>query len=373
MIKVAVLTSVHTPFDTRIFHKEAKSLLKAGYDVTLVAQYHKDEIVEGIKILSLPTPRNRLERMTRTVWQVYRKALKINADIYHLHDPELMPLVLILKLQRKKVIYDIHENLPKHIKIKPWINPLYRDLVSMSVYWVERFLLLDVPTIFAETSYHKDYHWVKNYTTILNMPLIDQLRSLKRESSMTGKMSIGYIGGVSAVRGSLVTLEALKILKGHGIEPRFECVGIFDTLHKQELLRLRERGELHNVVFHGYMPAHEGWPIIAQCDIGLAILYPLATYVESYPTKVFEYMAMGLPVIVSDFPLYREIIERSNCGFCVDPLDPQEIAGAIRWLIEHPCEARRMGENGRKAVGERYNWGFEEQKLLDFYEMLLTN
>jgi glycosyltransferase involved in cell wall biosynthesis len=206
------------------------------------------------------------------------------------------------------------------------------------------------------------------------MPSINQLGSLKNGSLITGRKSIGYIGGVSAVRGSLVTLEALKILKRHGIEPRFECVGrFFDDLHRKELLRLRERNELHNVFFHGYMPAHEGWPIIAQCDIGLAILHPIANYVKSYPTKVFEYMAMGLPVIASNFPLYKEVIERSNCGLCVNPLDPQEIAEAIRWLIEHPFEARRMGENGRKAAGKRYNWELEEQKLLDFYETLLTN
>jgi glycosyltransferase involved in cell wall biosynthesis len=372
MIKVGVLTSVHTPFDTRIFHKEAKSLLKAGYDVTLVVQYDQDVIVEGIQIVSVPKPRNRIERMTRTVWQVYRKALKIDADIYHLHDPELMPLGLLLKYKRKKVIYDIHENLPRQIKNKHWIKPWWRDIISKSVHWVERFLLTDVPTIFAETSYKKDYHWVKNYTTILNMPLINQLRPVKREFSDSGKKSIGYIGGVSEPRGSLVTLEALKILKGHGIELRFECVGLIEKLHKQYLLRLCEADKLHNVVFHGYLPASEGWLIIAQCDIGLAVLHPMPNYVESYPTKIFEYMAMGLPVIASNFPLYQEIIEGNHCGICVDPLDPEKIAEAVRWILEHPTEAKKMGKNGRKAVEERYNWFMEEKKLLYLYQELLA-
>jgi len=114
------------------------------------------------------------------------------------------------------------------------------------------------------------------------------------------------------------------------------------------------------------MPAYEGWPIIAQCHVGLAVLHPIPNYVESYPTKTFEYMAMGLPVIASNFPLYREIVEGAECGICVDPLNPEEIAGAIRWIIDHPAEAEQMGKNGHRAVEERYNWGKEEKKLLSF-------
>lgn len=367
-IKICHLSSVHPPFDTRIFHKVCKSLAKAGYDVTLVAQHDKDEVVEGIRIVSLLKPKNRIERMTRTVWAAYRKALKIDVDIYHLHDPELIPMGLLLKLHGKRVIYDMHENLPKQIKNKHWINPWCRNLISKFVYWAERFLLINIPIVFAEDSYRKDYLWVKNYTTILNMPLINQLRSLKKEFPKSGKLSIGYIGGISEERGSLTTIEALKILKEHGIEPRFECVGLIDKLHKQGLLRLREEYKLHNVVFHGYMPAHEGWSIIAQCGIGLAVLHPILNYVESYPTKIFEYMAMELPVIASNFPLYQEIVEDAECGICVDPLNPEEIAEAIQFIIDHPAEAEQMGKNGRRAVEEKYNWGREEKKLLGFYE-----
>lgn len=371
MPKVCHVTSVHPPFDVRIFHKECKSLARSGYDVTLIAQHNKDEIVDGISIVPLPKPKNRIERMIKTVWAAYRKALQIDADVYHFHDPELMLIGLLLKRLGKRVIYDMHENLPKQIKNKHWINPWCRDLISRLVFCAERVLLIDVPVVFAEVSYRKDYLWVKKYSTVLNTPLITQLLPFKTDASTTHCFTIGYIGGVTAERGSLATIEALKILKEHSTEPRFECVGPIDKSHKGQLLKLCEEYNLHNVDFHGRMPAHEGWPIIAQCDIGLAVLQPIPNYVESYPTKVFEYMAMGLPVIASNFPLYQEIIERHNCGICVDPHNPQELAKAVNTLLTDNELAAAMGANGRRAVEEVYNWQNEERKLLDLYQELI--
>ena len=81
-------------------------------------------------------------------------------------------------------------------------------------------------------------------------------------------------------------------------------------------------------------------------------------------------MATGLPVIASDFPLWKQIIEENKCGLCVDPLDPKAIAEAIDYLVMHPAEAARMGRNGQMAVKTQYNWAVEEQKLLDLYKSL---
>lgn len=368
--KVCLLTSVHSPFDVRIFHKEAKSLVKAGYDVTLIAQHDKEEVVDGIKIINLQKPRNRIERMTKTVWSAYRKAVQLDADIYHFHDPELMPIGFLLKCLGKKVIYDMHENLPKQIRSKSWINSKLRYLVSKLVCFAERILLHNTPVIFAEQSYHKDYLWVRDHETVLNLPVFSHLARLVSNSIEKDKFVIGYLGGVSEARGSLVTLEALKILKAGGVTPYFECVGPISETHKKELLKKCEDYKLSNVKFHGYLPADKGWLVMKRCSAGLALLHPIPNYYESYPTKMFEYMAMGIPVIVSNFPLYRSIIEGNKCGLCVDPLDPSEIAKAIDYILTHPEEAQRMGENGLRAVKEQYNWDVEEKKLLALYEKI---
>ena len=129
---------------------------------------------------------------------------------------------------------------------------------------------------------------------------------------------------------------------------------------------------MQKVFIRGYMKPDEGIKIIAACHIGLAILKNTPNYIESYPTKIFEYMALGLPVITSDFPLYKKIIREAECGFCVNPENSTEIANAIEYLIIHPEEARQMGQNGKRAVEKNYDWKYEEIKLNKFYQIVLN-
>lgn len=371
MQKICMITTVHSPFDIRIFHKEAISLAKVGYDVTLVAQHDRDEIVSGIKIINLQKQSNRIKRMTITIWKAYRKARQIDADVYHLHDPELLPIGLLLKIHGKKVIYDMHENVPKQIQDKYWIKSRYRNLLAKIFLMLERIFLYNIPVIFAENSYRDDYLWVRKCTTVLNMPLIDQLSVFKMNKPMDRDGTIGYVGTVTAERGSLITIKALKILKDLNIKIQFECVGPIDKSHEMQLLKLCEEYDLSSAKFYGYKPVREAWSIIAQCHIGLSILEPIPNSIDSYPTKMFEYMGMAMPVITSNFPLYQSVVEKEKCGICINPLDAKEVADAISWLLQNPHEAAAMGENGRKAVLEKYNWEAESKKMIKFYEEVL--
>ncbi len=369
--KVCILTSVHFPFDVRIFYKQALTLKIAKYDVTLIAQGEKSEIVSGIKIVGLPKPQNRLERMTKTVWQLYRYALKSEAQVFHIHDPELMPVAFMLKLRGKNVVYDMHENLQMQILHKIWIHERYRKLLSKLFHVLEILFLSRIPVIFAEHSYSENHSWVKQYETILNMPDLTKLTPMRTEFLLMENISIGYMGVVEVDRGSVTTINALKILKESGIEPIFECIGPSEQIHMNILKQLCKNYSLNKVKFYGQIPAHFGWPIISRCKIGLAVLNPLPNYLNSYPTKMFEYMAMGIPVIVSNFPLYKKIVESARCGICVNPQDPNELAAAIKYLIKNPTEAHEMGINGYEAVRDSYNWGNEARKLLKFYDRII--
>jgi glycosyltransferase involved in cell wall biosynthesis len=364
------MTSAHPPFDTRIFQKECKSLAKAGYDVVLVAPHDRDEIVDGVRIRAVPKPRGRVERLTRTAGLVYKAAREENADMYHVQNElELLFWAQLLRLRGSKAVYDMHENLLKSIPTKPWIKPLFRPVVMFACMILERILMHKIPVIYAEHSYIKDYLWVNKHITVLNMPLTSQLLQINETKYSTP--TLGYIGGVTAERGSMITLEALNILKEKGYHVNWECIGHSDESHQKELFEIIDRYELKGVQLRGYLLPAEGWRIIARCHIGLALLKPIPNYYESYPTKLFEYMALGLPVIISDFPLYRRIVEKEQCGLCVNPESTEEIAQAVQWLLDNPGEAEAMGKRGQDATLNKYNWDQEQSKLLDFYRSLL--
>jgi len=367
-MKVVHITTVHNPFDTRIFEKMCKSAVEAGWDVTLVAGHDRNEIVDGVKVISFPRQPNRLRRLLLSIPRAIRLASKVRADIYHIHDPEL--LVAFRFLPRSGIaIYDMHENMAASIRHKPWIPSWLRSPAARLWNCIESMLLRSVPVIFAEYSYQRDYPWVKCSEVVLNMPKSEQLVALKVEGRVEGKLV--YVGTVSAGRGSLVTLRALEILQRRRTEVQFLCIGPSAPQHRAELDAFVSQKELRNVQFIGRMRSIDAWKLAAQCHIGLATVLPLPNYVESYPTKLFEYMAIGVPVIASNFELYKNVVETVGCGICVDPEDPEQIAGAIETILDNPQMASEMSKRGQNAALVRFRWDVEADKLKTFYSRLL--
>ena len=232
--------------------------------------------------------------------------------------------------------------------------------------WLNVFFLSGMPVVFAEDSYAKDYRYVRRHVTVLNMPMIDQLLAIREPKH--SRPCVGYVGRVDVARGSLVTLEALRLLKQRGRTVGWHCVGAVDDGLQNEMAQRIAGSGLEDIHILGALPASEALLIIARCHIGLALLGSMPNYIESFPTKMFEYMALGLPVIASDFPLYRDVLEHCRCGICVDPQDARAVADAIERLLDNPDLARSMGEVGRQATIDHYNWDVERQKLLRFYE-----
>ena len=363
MIKVCILTSVHPPFDTRIFHKEAKSLVKAGYDVTLIAQHDKEETGDGVRIIPLPKPKNRLVRMTKTVWQTYRKALEINADIYHFHDPELIPIGLLLKHHGKRVIYDVHEDAPRQNLSKSYIPAVFRRPIALMIGALEAISARRFDGVVTSTPYinKRFLELGANAVNVNNYPLASELYAAD-DQWKNKKKAVCYVGGIAGIRGAFEMVEAIGKTKY-----RLLLAGDFEAGLEDKLKQTPGWRQMEAL---GFVDRDGVRATIGRSMAGLVVLHPTINYIDALPVKMFEYMSAGIPVIASNFPLWREIIEGAECGICVDPLNPEEITKAIQFIIEHPAEAEQMGKNGRRVVEERYNWGMEEKKLLGFYSGL---
>jgi len=371
LAKVCILTSVHIPFDGRIFHKEAKSLAEAGYEVVLIARHDKAEIVDGVRIVPLPEPKNRLQRMTKILWRVLRLAIRERADVYHFHDPELMTVGLLLKLYRKKVIWDVHEHYPNSIKDKFWISKGLRQCVSKSFDLFERAVVRFFDYVIYTTPFvGARYQELKVLSgPIENYPIIELSDIFARDP----QKRIIYLGGMSRIRGLREVIEAFGlVVRQHPDWELFLVGSSRPASFENELKALtKERGIEASVKFVPWVPYEEKERLSAQAAIGIITYLPYANNTSCLPNKLFDYMLVGLPVIASDFPLYREVIEPCRCGLIVAPDKPEQIAEAMIYLIEHSQEARQMGENGRRAVRERYNWEQEGAKLLRIYETVL--
>ncbi|HON90881.1 MAG TPA: glycosyltransferase family 4 protein [Sedimentisphaerales bacterium] len=370
-VKVCVLTSVHIPFDGRVFHKEACSLAKAGYEVVLIARHDKEESVCGVRIVPLPKPRNRLHRMTVVLWRLYRLAVRENADVYHFHDPELMIAGLLLKLGGKKVIWDVHEHYPNAILDKYYLAKPLRRIVSTLFDWFERavarfydYVIYTTPFVGAR------YRKMKVHSgPIENYPILELSKPFERNP----QDKIIYLGAMSKIRGLLEVIEAFsQVARRH---PSWELCLVGSsrpqTFEQEMKIAAAQLGVQASVKFIEWVPYEEKERLSSQASIGVITYLPHSNHTSCLPNKLFDYMLVGLPVIASDFPLYREIVEPNRCGILVDPSKPEEIARAMEYLIEHPQEARQMGDNGRRAVLEKYNWEKETERLLHIYDVVL--
>jgi glycosyltransferase involved in cell wall biosynthesis len=374
MKKVCILSSVHQAFNARVFHKEAKSLVKAGYEVTLIAQHDKNEVVDGVKILALPKRKNRLWRILNTCG-VFRLALKEKADIYHFHDPELLLWGLLLqKLTGKPVVYDVHEYFANTILFKTWIPRFLRKPIAWIFDRIERAMASRLDGIVTVTEPMKKRFSGKwgLCVSICNFPSLDMVDSVSQGSGKKDvEYSIIYTGAIAKAKGFETILESLDLVVGQN--PKVRCIILaeakdikwLDEEYNRLMDKLIKGG---NLKIAGRVPHEDVFQYINASTMGWK---PGPLYQEGISTKTLEYMACAKPVVFSDTPLTADIIREANCGILVDPEDAKAHASAILYLLEHPDKAKKMGENGRKAVLDKYNWETESQKLLNLYSELL--
>jgi glycosyltransferase involved in cell wall biosynthesis len=371
--KICILTSVHSVFDGRIFHKEAETLVNAGYDLVLIAQHNKEEVVDGVRIVPLPKPQSRIERFFKLDYLAYKKAIEQRADICHFHDPELLPWMIILKIKTKaKVIYDVHEDYAKQTLSKEYIPKLLRKTVAYALKLIENIcsryfdaFVTATDNILKNFSYHKRAISVKNYPIKACFKDMGKNNIKDKESNI---FNIIYVGGLTAVRGITQIIQSLEHVNPEN-NIKLTLCGKFNPSDYE--LKVRELKGFEKVDYLGYISLEKIPVLMSKANVGMVCFLPEPNHINAMPNKLFEYMAAGLPVIASNFSLWKEIIAGNNCGICVNPLEPKEIARAVEHLMANPEEAKKMGENGRKAVLEKYNWENEAKKLKVLYRKIL--
>lgn len=366
-IKVCHVTSAHSRYDGRILKKECTTLSENGYDVTLLVNDEKgDEIVDGVKIVStMFVPKNRIERFLRSSRKMYLKAIEMNADVYHFHDPELIPLGNRLKRKKKKVIFDSHEDVPATIVDKDWIPKLLKKIVMALYKGYEKYSIQKYDALIGVTDsvVSRFLRANKNTAMITNYPITKNYQSHDRKSSRT----LCFAGGINQSWKHRSIIRALEKIEN----VKYILAG---PSEQEYLVNLQQEIGWEKVEYKGLVPREDvDEKIYSQSNVGLAIHYSHQIAVGGGTlgtTKFFEYMLAKLPVICSNFDMWRKIIKTNNCGVLVDPNSDEEIKKAIEFLLDNPEVAQRMGENGYGAVLKLYNWESQAKILLNLYESI---
>jgi len=367
MQKVCHITTVHSRYDTRIFLKECSSLTKLYKVFLIVADGMGDEVKNNVHIYDIGLRQSsRLKRAAYDSFKAYNRAKELNCELYHFHDPELIPIGLKIKKLGKKVIFDAHEDLPRQILSKPYLNKVLSLVFSKIISFYESYSCPRFDYIIAATPFIKA-KFLKintNSEVINNFPTLEELSDKIKWSDKENIIS--FVGGITKIRGIKALLEAIKISE---FDFKLNLIGEFYPIKFKEELGELLKHEKVNLL--GYLSRNEVASCLNQSKIGIVTFLPSPNHIDSQPNKMFEYMSAGIPVVSSNFPLWKEIVEGNNCGLTVDPKDPKEISGVIEKLLSNDKLAEEMGQNGKKAVFEKYNWGIEEKKLLDIYKELL--
>lgn len=334
-----------------------------GYDVSLVVADGKGDAQEsGVKIVDVGHLPGRFGRMLKTTRRVLSAALRLDADLYHLHDPELIPIGLKLKQVGKKVVFDSHEDVPDQILSKSYLWPSSRQLISRTFSLYERRACRQFDGIVTATPSIRDKFLTINPRTVdvNNFPVLGELDSAVPWQDK--KAEICYVGNIGAIRGIRELVRANDFLHSPA---RLNLVGGFaEPSVEAEVKTYSGWARVNELGMLGRSGVRE---VMGRSVAGVVTFHSVPNHVNAQPNKMFEYMSSGIPVIASNFPLWRDIIEGNDCGICVDPLDLKAIAAAIDRLVTNPDVARRMGQNGRNAIMSRYNWASEERKLHEFY------
>lgn len=364
--RVVHLTTVHRAIDPRIFHKQLRTLRTAGYDTHLIAPHKQSETVSGIEIRSLPHVSGRYRRVALQR-PIYQAAVNLGADCYHVHDPELIPLAYVLKRETgARIIYDMHEDYR-------WHGPVEGRLLRMVEQWGFRWI---DHVVLAESSYRAILGeadvaatFIGNYMRPYDTARPASFRELR------SPLRLLYTGVVAGSRGLFHMIDLVERLRTAHMRARLDLIGVChlneERWRAEQIIQQRNlESNVCRVGWTSYVPASTMSSYYRAADVGLALFDPDPNYVQSMPTKFFEYLHFGLPILCSDFPRWRRFIERHDCGAVVPPGDADAALQVLRCWHNHPDRYRTLSTAAR-AAAPQYRWQIMGERLVRLYDTLL--
>ncbi|SOY82778.1 WbpH [Cupriavidus taiwanensis] len=365
--KVCHFSSVHRVNDIRVFHKECRTLT-TGYDVSLVACPAEVPSGSGVSVITLQSKGGRLRRMLTGALNAYSAAKAQKADLYHFHDPELLPYGLLLKtFTGARVVYDSHECYPDDILTKEWIPLPLRKVIASAFRVLEDFVVKRLDLVVAATSHIEERFKpvARRTVTINNYPLLEEF--VQAQSQEVAKDGFCYVGAISHVRGILPLMDSLDFVD-RGI--RFYLAGTFASADIEAQVKGHRNWD--RVTYLGQVSRREISEVYSKSFAGIVNFLPAPNHIYSQPNKLFEYMSAGIPVVCSNFDLWRSVVETGECGICVDPSSPRALAEAVNAIHGDSSLWSAYSSNGRRLIEEKYSWNREGQRLLQSYDEVLA-
>ena len=346
-------------------------MANAGYDITLIAPNARQQSTNGVKFIPIKLPNSRLKRILLVTFKMWRTALNTKAQLFHFHDPELLICGVLLKLSGKKVVFDIHENISLSFSSKHWLNTKLALFFKFTYYLIERFSILFFDAlVLAEESY-QNYYPIKKSCIVLNYPLFIDVKIDNKEFGNPIKLI--YTGGIHENRGIWEMLYLVQELKNKNVNITLDLIGQMwpNSLMSDLEEYISEHNLKNEVNIHGRIDFKNISALLKNSDIGISILKPIPNYKESLPTKIFEYMQHGLPVITNNFELLKKYVEDKNIGICIDIDNISSEIDRIMSLIHDKKLMRIMSLNGIELTTNKWNWNSQEKKLIDLYNKIL--
>jgi glycosyltransferase involved in cell wall biosynthesis len=371
-MKIAHLAYTHKDDDTRIFIKECRSLARMGHTVTYITSdknsERKDIVKDSIHIKVIARKKgNKILCYSAYLKELKRLCLSLEADVYHLHEPGLIPVGNYLVRRGKHVIYDSHEDVPR--QMLPFFQRLFgKKLGKLASVLLEKYEKMSVKRfayVITATDHIKELFqpYTSNVKAIKNFPMLEDIIDTSG-NYLERKEVICYAGGLSESRGITNLVKAIE-----HTQVELYLAGNIEKEYERNLSKLEAWSRVRLL---GMLNREEINKLYSESRMGMVTLLYTPNHYDALPIKMFEYMAAGLPLISSDFPLWKKIIEEEQCGICINPDNVEEITRSIDKILKNKEAAMKMGQNGRRAIETKYNWGIEEKKLYSLYGEIKT-